>query len=159
MKKPALALLLLFILSAFIKSAENRKDIFSQLYILEGSWKMTGKKGIVFEEWKLIHKDYMQSRGGLIKGSDTLINERVALENKAEGIFYTSTVEDQNNKQPVAFKLASSENRVFIFENADHDFPKRIGYELMGRDSLHAWIDDGEELSKKRQDFYYQRAE
>ena len=93
----------------------------------------------------------------MIKGSDTIINERVALTNTAAGIFYTSTVEDQNNKQPVAFKMTSSENNMFVFENPEHDFPKRIVYKLITTDSLHAYIDDGKEDSKKKQNFYYKR--
>ncbi|MEP6673513.1 MAG: DUF6265 family protein [Ferruginibacter sp.] len=156
MKRTVFVILILIGLSAFIHRYQNG-DTFSQLYALEGTWKMETKKGILLEEWKLVHKDYMQSRGCFIKGTDTTVNEKVALENKTDGIFYTSTVEEQNNKQPVPFRLTSSENKIFIFENTEHDFPKRIVYELISRDSLHAWIDDAEEASKKRQDFYYHR--
>jgi hypothetical protein len=82
----------------------------------------------------------------------------VALRNTKEGIFYTSTVEDQNNKQPTSFKLTSGNNNVFVFENPQHDFPKRIVYKLISADSLHAYIDDGNNSTKKRQDFYYKKA-
>ena len=93
----------------------------------------------------------------MIKGKDTTINERVALTNTKAGIFYTSTVEDQNNKQPIAFKMTKAENNLFVFEKPEHDFPKRIVYELTGSDSLHAYIDDGTDNAKKRQNFYYKR--
>ena len=46
---------------------------------------------------------------------------------------------------------------MFVFENPEHDFPKRIVYKLITTDSLHAYIDDGKEDSKKKQNFYYKR--
>ena len=69
---------------------------------------------------------------------------------------YTSTVEDQNKQQPIAFKMTKAEGNMFVFENPQHDFPKRIVYKLITTDSLHAFIDDGTEAGKK-QNFYYKR--
>jgi Domain of unknown function (DUF6265) len=123
---------------------------------LEGVWKMNTKRGAIFEEWKKIDKNYLQNKGYMIKGKDTIVNERVALTNTNAGIFYTSMVEDQNNKQPIAFKMTKAENDMFVFENPQHDFPKRIIYKMVTADSLHAYIDDGTETGKK-QNFYYKR--
>lgn len=154
MKKIVAAIIVILSLSAFVFSGDNKT--FKKLYALEGTWKMNTKRGAVCEEWKRIDKNYLQNRGYMIKGKDTIISERVVLTNTKEGIFYTSTVEDQNNKQPVAFKMTGSENNVFIFENPQHDFPKRIVYKLISSDSIHAYIDDGTETGKK-QNFYYKR--
>jgi hypothetical protein len=93
----------------------------------------------------------------MIKGTDTTINERVALTRTKKDVFYTSTVEDQNDKKPVAFKLTSANGNVFVFENPEHDFPKRIVYHLVSSDSLHAYTDDGMEGTKKIQHFYYSK--
>ena len=150
-------LTILIILSAFFISTKNKVDTFSQLYALEGAWKMQVKKGFIYEEWKLVNKNQLKGRGCFIKGNDTTMSEQMVLDNKPDGIFYTSTVADQNNHQPIPFALTSSENKIFIFENLQHDFPKQIVYELIGRDSLHAYIDDTASVIKKRQDFYYQR--
>ncbi len=127
------------------------------MYTLEGTWKMNTKRGAICEEWKKMDKNYLQNKGYMIKGTDTIVTERVALTKTTEGIFYTSTVEDQNNKQPIAFKMTRTENNMFVFENPQHDFPRRIVYELVTADSLHAYIDDGIDGSKKRQDFYYKK--
>jgi hypothetical protein len=104
-----------------------------------------------------MNKNYLQNKGYIIKGSDTVVNERVALTKTKEGVFYTSTVEEQNNKQPIAFKMTKAENNLFVFENPQHDFPKRIVYKFITADSLHAFVDDGNDDSKKRQHFYYKR--
>ncbi len=145
--------------SASIYRPGKGVDVFSQLYNLQGMWKIQNKKGFVFEEWKLINKDYLQGCGGVIRGNDTVVNERMLLESRQGEIFYTSIVEDQNNNQPIEFSLTSSEHRKFVFENATHDFPKRIVYEISGSDSLHAWVDDGTDDLKKRQDFNYKKSE
>ena len=156
MKRTIAAAIAALVLSAFIIADKDKKS-FKKLYALEGVWKMNTKRGALCEEWKKVDNNYLQSRGYMIKGKDTIINERVALTKIKTGVFYTSTVEGQNNRQPIAFKMTKAENNVFVFENPEHDFPKRIVYELMGTDSLHAYIDDGTDNTKKRQNFYYKR--
>ena len=151
-------LVLLFITAtAFIKSHRVNNEVFERLYRLEGKWIMKTKKGAIGEEWIKVNKDYMQNRGYMIRGSDTIVTERVALTNTVTGIFYTSTVTDQNNQKPVAFRLTSSENDTFVFENEHHDFPKRISYQLINKDSLNAWIDDGKPVPEKTSRFSYSR--
>lgn len=154
MTKSVIAIITILNLSAFIISGDNKT--FKKLYVLEGTWKMNTKRGAVCEEWKRVNKNYLQSKGYMIRGKDTIISERIALTNAKAGIFYTSTVEDQNNKQAIAFKMTGSENNMFVFENPQHDFPKRIVYKMITADSLHAYIDDGTETGKK-QNFYYKR--
>lgn len=156
MKRILLASGVMIFLVSFYYLADNKKE-FKKLYALEGSWKMNTKRGAICEEWKKIDKNYLQSRGYMIKGTDTIVNERVALTRTNETIFYTSSVEEQNDKKPVAFKLTSSAGNIFMFENPEHDFPKRIVYHLVTADSLHAFTDDGIENTKKIQHFYYSR--
>jgi len=155
-----LCVIIVFFLSIILISFRgNSKDekIFEALYVIAGSWTMKTSKGIIGEEWRMMDKDYLQSKGFFIKGPDTMITERVALRRKSDGIFYTSTAENQNNHQPVDFKLTSANNSTFVFENPQHDFPKRIVYSFISKDSLHAWIDDGNDNSDNREDFYYKR--
>ncbi len=154
MKKIVTAIIVTLSLSAFIISGNNKT--FKKLYALEGTWKMVTKRGAICEEWKKVDKNYLQNRGYMIKGKDTIVTERVTLTNTKAGILYTSTVEDQNNKQPIAFKMTGSENNMFVFENPQHDFPKRIVYKFITADSLHAFIDDGTAAGKK-QNFYFKR--
>lgn len=151
-----LLIALIFIISLAAFKINDYSKSFKKLYALEGTWKMNTKRGAVCEEWKKIDKNYLQNKGYMIKGNDTIISERVALTNTKAGVFYTSTVEDQNNRQPIAFKMTKTENNIFVFENPQHDFPKRIVYKLITADSLHAYVDDGTETGK-RQNFYYKR--
>ena len=154
MKKIIISITVFIGLSAFFISDEK---VFKKLYALEGTWKMTTKRGAIYEEWKKVNNNYLQSKGYLIKGADTIINERIALKNTSEGIFYISTVEDQNYKTPVSFKMTKSANSEFVFENSQHDFPKRIVYKLINKDSLYAFVDDGTDAPAKRQNFCYKK--
>lgn len=143
-------------LCSYYPTADTRKA-FRKLHALEGVWKMNGSRAVLCEEWKKIGKNYLHNKGYLVKGSDTTVTERVALTRTKEGIFYTSTVEDQNNKKPIVFKMTSATGNTFVFENPAHDFPKRIVYQIVSGDSLHAWIDDAVEGTKKVRHFYYTR--
>jgi len=96
MKKNIIAVILIACLSAFAGTGHDK--VFKKLYALEGVWKMNGKRGAVYEEWVIINDDYLLGKGYIIKIGDTIITERVALTNNKDGIFYTSTVEDQNEK-------------------------------------------------------------
>lgn len=157
MKKITLVFTIAIILMAFATKQDTGS--FKKLYALEGTWVMKSKKGNTMgESWVKVNDDYLQNKGFYVKGNDTVVTERVALRKTKNEINYISTVEDQNNKQPIAFKLTSSENNVFVFENPEHDFPKRIVYELISADSIHAWIDAGKTGASERQDFYYHRA-
>ncbi|MEP7322799.1 MAG: DUF6265 family protein [Saprospiraceae bacterium] len=156
MKRLMILFFVFFCMMAFTTISNNKKT-FKKLYGLEGVWKMNIKNGSLCEEWKMVDKYFLQSKGFMIKGKDTMVNERVELKASEGGISYTSRVEDQNNKMPISFTMTSSKDNEFVFENPQHDFPKRIVYHLISADSLHAWIDDGIDGSKKRSDFHYKK--
>lgn len=147
-------MVLVFCLSAFNFAGNN--NTFKKLYVLEGTWKMDGKRGAVYEEWKKLDRNTLAGRSYILINSDTIVNETIKLANLKAGIFYTATVAKQNNNQPVAFKMTQVEDDKFVFENPEHDFPKRIIYKLVTTDSLHAIIDDGTKLGVK-QNFYFKR--
>lgn len=157
MKKYLVAITVFIVITSFVIKQGSADKVFKQLHALEGKWIMKTKKGFIGEEWVKINDDYLQNKGFFVKGTDTVVTERVSLRKTTEGIFYTSTVEDQNNKQPISFMLTAAGNNVFVFENPAHDFPKRITYHLVSVDSLHAYIDGGADAAGNRQDFYYHK--
>jgi len=147
-------ILLLLILPANLQQDITSANTFKKLAGLVGAWHMTTKRGAIGEEWKSINENHLQSRGYFIRnGTDTIVNETVALERKSDGIYYTSTVANENNGQSVPFKLTAADNKSFVFENPQHDYPKRIVYELVSADSLHAYTDG----NGKRVEFGYRR--
>jgi hypothetical protein len=107
---------------------------------LTGLWEMQTPEGTAFEEWHMAGGAEMRGRAGFIKGSDTMASETVVLAARDTGLFYIPTVKDQNNGEPVPFRLATAAGDSFVFENPAHDFPQAICYKKMGDTAMEARI-------------------
>ncbi len=151
--KYAFTLLLIIVLIAFSKQETG----FKKLYILKGTWKTETRRGAIYEEWKKESATLMKGRSYKFKDADSLVLENVSLAQELKDVFYIPVTINQNNQKPVKFKMASSGNNKFVFENPAHDYPKRIVYEIVNADSVHAFIDDDNDASDKRRHFYYSR--
>jgi len=114
--------------------------------------------GSIMESWYSRNDSTMlgESLDFSVTGRSTVL-ENLKLAYKGGSYYYKSTVNGQNNNQEVAFKITSHSENKFVAEKPDHDFPKRITYELISKDSLHAFIDGGPSMPGKRSDFYYSR--
>ncbi len=153
MKKMFLAVLLLACCTIYAQ-----QQTFSPLKNLTGgTWQMKTKKGFICERWVAKGTTELSGTGFSIVGKDTTIQERVKLVSTSAGVFYIPTVTNQNNGNEVRFKLTSSTNSEYVFVNAGHDFPQRVGYKFISRDSLHAWIDGTVNGKFVKQDFNYRR--
>jgi len=82
----------------------------------------------------------LSGKSFFIKENDTLFSETVRLAQHENDLFYIVTVPNQNEAKPVEFKLTSSTADYLVFENPEHDFPKKITYKLVTKDSLYAEI-------------------
>jgi len=67
---------------------------------------------------------------------------------RANGAF--AYVAQPGGVPPTTFPLSDlTKPDVNVFVNLQHDFPKRVGYERVGTQSLRAWIDGGEGATKR----------
>ena len=146
-----------FFITIVIFVSFNQKNNFTNLLQLQGSWKMKNNNDIIGEIWTKNNKHQLTSKAYYLKNTDTIFYEHVVLESTSKGIFYSVTAANQNIEQPIDIKLTSSLNNKFVFENPEHDFPRRIVYEFVNSDSIHAFIDDGKEATTKRKNFYFSR--
>jgi len=159
MKPIALSLLLLvtiFFVQCKSKEPSQEKNI-SLFKWLNGSWTMAEKDGVVTEEWKLINDSLMEGRSDFIKRDTIIPFETIKLYKKDTSFYYEAKAAGQNNELPVGFRITSISDTSFVAENPEHDFPKRITYQLITKDSFHAFIDGGPSMSEKKSDFYYSR--
>jgi len=128
-----------------------------QLKWLEGNWTMPSGDGRIMEQWQVADDTLMQGRSVLQKGDSTYILETIRLVSRAGENYYEPVAMGQNENKPVTFKLSSCTDTGFIAENPLHDFPKRISYSLINKDSIHAFVDGGLNKPGRRSDFYYSR--
>lgn len=101
---------------------------------LLGHW--TGEHGVT-ESWKQAGDRTYEGHGFDGKSSESL-----RLVEMSGEVFYIAKV--AHNELPVAFKLAICGDDLLVFENPDHDFPRRIEYRRDG-DALIVRVSDGAE--------------
>ena len=135
----------------------QQESEFSKLQFLQGIWKMETSKGPIFEQWARVDGNTLHGKSYRLTESDTLLLEQLQLKRKSEGIFYIPVVRNQNDGQPVAFRLISSADNRFVFENKTHDFPQRIIYTLVQYDSIVARIEGISKGKEAGSEFYFKR--
>ncbi|HMU47665.1 MAG TPA: DUF6265 family protein [Chitinophagaceae bacterium] len=139
-----------------LSTGENRLKDFSWL---KGSWQMKKKNGsIIRENWESLNDSTMSGKSSYVSSSGPeSVSETLSIILRDSKYYYVSIVKGQNNNQAVAFRITTFSGKGFIAENPKHDFPKRITYELVNQDSIHAFIDGGPSMPGKKSDFYYSR--
>jgi hypothetical protein len=152
----------IFFIILIILMSENSQ---SQTHHLEdfgfflGKWSMETNKGTVYEEWAIGDRDKLKGSSYRIKDGDTTLLENLELSVEKDGVYYIPTVINQNDGQPVKFKLLSWKNQVYIFQNLEHDFPQRIVYFPKDKNNLHARIEGTYNGSEASSEFIYKRVE
>ena len=158
MKKLSVILCLVMITAAYSftkTAAPGSMDSFTWLI---GKWEMKTARGVITESWAVADDSSFAGESNMIRASEeTRLLEKIELVFRSGNYFYIPTAMGQNNDQPVKFKITSHSEKRFVAENPGHDFPKRITYQLINQDSIHAFIDGGTSLPDKKSDFYYSR--
>lgn len=96
---------------------------------MTGTWEMPKPNGHVrLEIWQKENGRGLRGKGVSVAQGDTTGLETIALYKDQHHIWYVPVVSDQNEGQPVPFKLVSDSDIHFVFENPEHDFPQRIAY-------------------------------
>ncbi|MFT3827501.1 MAG: DUF6265 family protein [Chitinophagaceae bacterium] len=107
---------------------------------LLGNWQNNTPRGLLTESWQQKNDSTYTGKSSFVRGKDTLSSETLTLQERGGSLYYVPVVKDQNNGQPVTFKLTSSSATQLVFENPAHDFPQKITYTLVTKDSLLAVI-------------------
>ncbi len=129
----------------------------NELAALCGTWKMESRRGAIYEHWNKQSSEELLGKSFKLNGVDTILLEDVRLTSTGNNIFYTPVVTGQSQGKPVQFRLITWNDKQFIFENKEHDFPQRVIYHLLNKDSVHAWIEGTKDGKERRSDFYYKR--
>ena len=158
MKKNLFSLLLLFSVCSFLPDLRELSANIKSLSWLQGSWQMQTKRGIITEKWIVANDSTLLGKSIMAQTDGTEIElEKIQLAFRKGNYYYIPTVKNQNGERAVEFKITSHSEKGFVAENPKHDFPKRITYTLVSKDSIHAIIDDGVAIPVKKSDFYYSR--
>ena len=150
-------LLLVFLLSAVGLSAPVAPEAGPDLEAVSwmaGNWRIEEPNMTVEEQW-------MEPAGKLMLGMSRTTSKRgsffefLRVEARADGVYY---VAQPRGNPPTDFKLVRSSANEVVFENLEHDFPKRILYRLDSANELTARVEGDASSKEQAQDFRYKRA-
>ncbi|HEX5873184.1 MAG TPA: DUF6265 family protein [Pyrinomonadaceae bacterium] len=118
-----------------------------------GSWQSAPGARQVEEHWTTAAGGTMMGMGRTVAGDKTVEFEYLRIEQRADGIFYVA--HPKARCPGTDFKLTRVSATEAVFENPQHDFPKRVIYRKGEGDALTATIDGGE--GTKAVTFAFQR--
>ena len=119
---------------------------------------MQTKRGIITEKWIGANDSTLLGKSIMAQTDGTEIElEKIQLAFRKGNYYYIPTVKNQNGERAVEFKITSHNEKGFVAENRQQDFPKRISYTLVNKDSILAIIDEGVAIPVKISEFFYSR--
>ena len=126
---------------------------------LSGHWVMPVPGGHVEEQWLPPAGGTLYGTGRSVAGEATRFFEFLAIEPRAGATGLTlAYVARPAGRPPTEFLLVEIGPRRVVFANPEHDFPRRIAYELRADGTLHARVDDGTD-GGEGEDFTYWRVD
>jgi len=107
---------------------------------LHGTWQMENKE--IYEHWDTLNEKNMKGFSYKIKNGKMIISEYLDINIKGNKVVYTATVLNQNDGKGIDFTLTNSDAS-FVFENPEHDFPKKIEYQKLSDTEILVNVSDG----------------
>ena len=134
-------------------SAAAPADI-QRLAWLTGCWESANARRTIEERWLAPRAHSMLNVGRTVRGDSLFEYELVVLREQGERFAYEAHPSGQLST--VFLSIVANDSMV-VFENAEHDFPQRVGYRRLGGDSLVAWIEGATQGRTRRIEFPYGR--
>lgn len=152
MIKKNLYIAVFFFLLAFgCKTADQHEK---PLTDITGLWQST-EGPLLYEWWTLSNDSLLSGISFSINQGDTLLLEKMRFGMQNEKLHFFARVPDQNEEEEVGFELSKQLTNTWVFENAGHDYPNRIIYELKNDSTLYARIENLR--GNKRKEFRFKR--
>jgi rhodanese-related sulfurtransferase len=121
---------------------------------LQGCWEAASPERVIEERWMPPRGTSMVGVGRTVRGAELVEYELVVIREQGERLAY----EAHPAGQPSATFLSETvTDAAVVFQNLQHDFPRRVGYERAGPDEVVAWIDAGPDSEQPRREFPYRR--
>jgi hypothetical protein len=135
------ALVVLFAL--FMNNASTQTPALADLAWIVGGWQSApGGRRQSEEHWTQAAGASMMGMSRTVAGDKTVEFEYLRIEQRADGIDYVA--HPKARCPGTDFKLTRASATEAVFENPQHDFPKRIIYRKGADDLMTASVDGGE---------------
>ncbi|MDZ4711674.1 MAG: DUF6265 family protein [bacterium] len=127
----------------------------SLLEWLIGQWEGLQGSGVYHEEWEKVDDKELKGKAYTIKGGEITNPEKLNIKVDDSGVNYIAEV--SHNESPVAFALTRYDENTFVFENPNHDFPKKITYVKMNENEFLATVEAEKNGKLKKFDYNLKR--
>ncbi len=146
-----LIIFVLYTLSCCNVQDKSQKSVdLKQAEWIVGNWENKTSTSKTIESWQKLNDSTLVGKSMLIKDNDSVLLENILIIQRDKQLYYVPSVVNQNEGNPIEFKLTQAVNNMLIFENPLHDFPQKIVYKKISGDSMVAeisGISKGEERS------------
>lgn len=143
----AIFFLTLICLTFIVTMAQCQSEL-QDVNFLIGTWKVENKAS--YESWETVKNQEMKGYSYKILDGEIVISENLSIKKLKNQTVYEATVLNQNDGKTIPFILNTNDNDWFSFENETHDFPKKIQYKILSKDTLQVQV-----LGKDDQGFSY----
>jgi Domain of unknown function (DUF6265) len=144
----------LLVLAAAVQASLQSPIGLERLAWMTGCWEVKSPQGTVEEHWLAPRGQTMLGLGRTVREGRTTEYEFVVLEKRDDRLAYEA---HPSGQPPAVFLSREVGEASVVFENAQHDFPQRVGYEQRGTDALLAWIEGSQDGRLRRVEFPYTR--
>ncbi len=122
---------------------------------LSGSWETPPGKMQIDEHWSSVAGSSMIGMSRTVAGSKMVFFEYLRIEVRGDAIYYVA--HPKARTPGTEFKLVRLSEMKAVFENPQHDFPKRIIYRRNADGTLTARIEGDGTEKEKPQEFHYRK--
>ncbi len=128
------------------------------LSLLVGRWEFQDNRTKI-EEWTLSGENELSGKGFVLTESDTSFIEFLSIRKEGGVLTYFAGISGQESGEVVPFTLSFQSSNRIEFKNESLDFPKRIGYEILGNDKIESYIEGPLDGQTVRKIFDYEKRE
>lgn len=146
--------MMLAVILTFVLMTSIQNPTVADISWIAGDWQTApGGRAQIEEHWTQVAGASMMGMSRTVAGEKTVEFEYLRIEQRADGVYYVA--HPKGRCPGTDFKLTRASATEAVFENPQHDFPKRIIYRKGTDDSLTASIDAGE--GSKAMSFAFRR--
>jgi Domain of unknown function (DUF6265) len=120
---------------------------------LSGCWQISRGGEVIDEQWMSPRGGVMLGMARSVRGEKVVSTESTVIRVRDGKLVYEA---NPSGQQPTTFTASTATADRVVFENPQHDYPKRVAYERQGANAITAWIDDGS--GGKRVEYPFTRA-
>jgi hypothetical protein len=146
--------ILLALTPLLAQQSGEKKTTVADLAWISGAWVLESGPRRIEEHWTAPASNAILGMSRTLRGSRMVAFEFLRIVERPDGIYY---VAQPGGRPATDFKLTRFDGSTAVFENPQHDFPKRILYTRNPDGSLTARTDAGEGVAENAQEFHFRR--